>query len=188
MQKKFHRRCLPGLRIAFRLRVWNIEFTLVPSPQIKPRKYSAGKFVCVTSFLKKRKVFMQKQLSKGFFKKSVFEISQNSQQSISVGIFFLIKLNSVDLQLHEKRDSSAGVFLWILQIRKNTFFSKHHQTDGSNCSSISSISNEGRIGKQNCKLWSKNHVPIWARRVTYWEGYSRWKNRFQEQSCVDFSF
>ena len=112
-----------------------------------------------------------------------WEISQNSQQSISVGIFFLIKLNSVDLQLHEKRDSSAGVFLWILQIRKNTFFSKHHQTDGSNCSSISSISNEGRIGKQNCKLWSKNHVPIWARRVTYWEGYSRWKNRFQ-----DFSF
>ena len=53
-----------------------------------------------------------------------WEISQNSQQSISVGIFFLIKLNSADLQLHEKRDSSAGVFLWILQIRKNTFFSK----------------------------------------------------------------
>ena len=29
------------LRISFWLRVWNIELTLVPSLQIKPRKYSA---------------------------------------------------------------------------------------------------------------------------------------------------
>ena len=27
-------------------------------------------------------------------------------------------------------------------------------------------SNERKIDKQNCKLWYKNHVPIWARSVT----------------------
>ena len=32
----------------------------------------------------------------------------------------------------------------------------------SNRPSINSISNEGRVGKQNCKLWYKNYVSIWA--------------------------
>ena len=43
---------------------------------------------------------MQKQPSEGFFKKVLREISQNSQENISAGISFMIKLNSVDLQLH----------------------------------------------------------------------------------------
>ena len=33
------------LKIGFRLRVWNIELTLVHSLQIKPKKYSARKYV-----------------------------------------------------------------------------------------------------------------------------------------------
>ena len=37
----------------------------------------------------------------------------------------------------------------------------------SDYSSINSISNEGRIGKQNCKFWYKTEVPIWATSVTY---------------------
>ena len=35
-----------------------------------------------------------------FFKESVTWISQNSQENIYAGISFLIKLNSVDIQLH----------------------------------------------------------------------------------------
>ena len=49
------------------------------------------------------------------------------------------------------------------KIRKNIFFAEHHQTTASDYSSINSISNEGRIGKRNCKLWYKNHVSIWAK-------------------------
>ena len=45
MSKKFNRRCSTGLNIDFRLRAWNIELTLVTTPQIKPKKYSARKFV-----------------------------------------------------------------------------------------------------------------------------------------------
>ena len=43
--KKFHRRSSTGLKIDFWLRAWNIELTLVPSLQIKPKKYSARKYV-----------------------------------------------------------------------------------------------------------------------------------------------
>ena len=45
MQKKLHRRCLTLLKIDFRLRVWNIELTLLPSLQIKLKRYPAGKYV-----------------------------------------------------------------------------------------------------------------------------------------------
>ena len=45
MSKKLNRRCSTGLNIDFWLRAWNIELTLVPSLQIKPKKYSARKYV-----------------------------------------------------------------------------------------------------------------------------------------------
>ena len=47
----------------------------------------------------KAEVFMQKQPSERFFKKGVMRILQNSQKTIYAGISFLIKLNSVELQL-----------------------------------------------------------------------------------------
>ena len=53
------------------------------------------------------------------------------------------------------------------KIRKNTFFEEKNQTTASDYSSINSIRNEERTGKRNCKLWYKNHVPIWATSVTY---------------------
>ena len=65
---------------------------------------------------------------------------------------FLIKLNSVDLQLHENETLAQVFSCEFCKIRKNTFFAEHHQTTASDYSSISSISNEGRIGKRNCKL------------------------------------
>ena len=43
------------------------------------------------------------------------KISQNSQESTGVGIYFLIKLQAFGLQLYEKRYSNTAVFLWILR-------------------------------------------------------------------------
>ena len=63
----------------------------------------------MTSFLKRRKVFMQKQPSKGFFKK-VRNFAEFTNKPVLESLF-LIKLNSIDLQLLLKGDSSAGVFL-----------------------------------------------------------------------------
>ena len=54
-------------------------------------------------------------------------------------------------------------FCEFCKIRNNTFFAEHHHTTASDYSSINSFSNEGRIGKQNCKLWCKNHILIWAK-------------------------
>ena len=74
------------------------------------------------------------------------------------------------------------------KIQKNTFFAEYHQTTASDNSSINSISNEGRIGKQICELWYKIHASVWATSVTYWGVHSSWNNRFQKQSFADFSF
>ena len=65
-----------------------------------------------------------------------------------------------------KNEALAQVFsceLW--KISKNTIFAEHHQTTASDYSSINIISNEGRIGKRNCKLLYKNHKPIWRTRT-----------------------
>ena len=50
-----------------------------------------------------------------YVEKIFLEISQNSQEKICGRVSFLIKLQARGLQLHLKRDSGAGVFLWILQ-------------------------------------------------------------------------
>ena len=49
------------------------------------------------------------------WKKVLSEISQNSQENACARVSFLIKLLAWGLQLYYKRDSSTGVFLWILQ-------------------------------------------------------------------------
>ena len=105
--KKLHRRCSNGLEIGIWLRVWNIELALVPSLQIKSRKYSAGKYVWHRFWKGRRSWWDSKQneclcrssRSRGFLEKVLWEFSQNSQENICAEISFLIKLNSVDLQL-----------------------------------------------------------------------------------------
>ena len=57
---------------------------------------------------------MQKQLSKGFFKKGHIRNFAEFTSKRVLESLFSIKLNSIDLQLLLERDSSAGVFLWIL--------------------------------------------------------------------------
>ena len=55
--------------------------------------------------------------------KNVFlEISQNSQENTCARDSFVIKLQACDLQPYYKRVSDTGVFLWILQNSKNTYF------------------------------------------------------------------
>ena len=72
-------------------------------------------------------------------KRVLWEILQNSQKP----------------SVPEKRDCSAGVFLWILQNVLNTFFTEHHHTTASDYSSINS--GKKRICKRNGKLWYKKN-------------------------------
>ena len=48
-------------------------------------------------------------------KVALLEISQNSQESTCVRDSFLIKLQTIGLQLYSKRVSGTDVFQWILQ-------------------------------------------------------------------------
>ena len=104
----------------------------------------------MASFLKRRKLLKQKQPSKGFFKKG---LTRNFTEFTSKHVLespFLIKLNSVDLQLLSNETLAQVFSCEFCKIRKNTFFAEHHQATASDYRSIN-ISNEGRIGKQNCK-------------------------------------
>ena len=55
-------------------------------------------------------------------KKIFSKISQNSQESICVGVSFLRKLQAEDQQPYWKRNSGAGVFQWLLQNFSKTAF------------------------------------------------------------------
>ena len=65
----------------------------------------------MTSFLKRRKVLVQEQPSKGFFKKGHIRNFAEFTRKHVLESLFLIELNSIDLQLLLKGDPSAGVFL-----------------------------------------------------------------------------
>ena len=77
------------LIIAFWLRVWNIELTLVPSLQTNPKKHLAVKYVWLV---------FEKQPSEGFFKKDVTRIlAEFTRKILCRNLFF-------------------EVFLWILRL------------------------------------------------------------------------
>ena len=86
--KKLHRRCSTELKKGFWLRVWNAELTLVSSLQIKPRKYSSGKYVWHHFWKDERSCWERKQNDclcrssgpKCSLKKDLWEISQNLQK------------------------------------------------------------------------------------------------------------
>ena len=60
----------------------------------------------ITKRRSRREVFCTKGIFKNFTK---------FKENTSVGVFFLIKLQLLDLKLYLKRGSSTGVFLWMLQ-------------------------------------------------------------------------
>ena len=119
------------------------------------------------NFWKGERCLWRSNHPKRSLKKVLWGISQNWQENISFRIFFSNKVKLCRSAASLKTRSSAGVFLRICKIHKKTFFAEHHQTTTSDYSSINSISNEVKIRKRNCKLWYKNHVPIWATSVTY---------------------
>ena len=95
---------------------------------------------------------MQKQPSKGFFNKDVMtNFVEFTRKHFPESPFF-IKLNSEICSFFKNETLAQDFSCKFCKIRKNTFFAEHHQTTASDYSSISSISNEGRIGKRNCKL------------------------------------
>ena len=95
--KNLHHRCSTGLKIGFRLRALNTELTLVPSLQIKPKKYSAGKYMW-HHFWKgqrswwnsKHECLCRSSRLMGSLKKVLWEISQNSQENIYAEISLLM--------------------------------------------------------------------------------------------------
>ena len=133
-RKKLNRRFSTGLKIDFCLRTWNIELTLVPSLQIKPKKYSARKHGWHRFWKGKRLRWDSKHNGclcwsnrpKRFLKKMLWEISQNSQENICAGISFLV--------------FSCKVY----EICKNILFAEQYRTTTSDYNSISS--KEGNIG------------------------------------------
>ena len=64
----------------------------------------------------KMMLFSEAVVRMSSIKKVAFlEISQNSQESTCVRDSFLIKLQTIGLQLYSKRVSGTDVFQWILQ-------------------------------------------------------------------------
>ena len=59
------------------------------------------------------KVDFQRQPPELSYEKAICKNLQNSQESSSVGVSFLIKLHAWDLQLYWKRNSDTDVLLWI---------------------------------------------------------------------------
>ena len=43
------------------------------------------------------------------------KISQNSQENTYARVFFSMKLQVLGLKIYLKRDSSKGLFLWVMQ-------------------------------------------------------------------------
>ena len=136
MQKTLYRRCSTGC-----LRVWCIELSLVPSLEIKPKKYSARKYVWHRFWKGEMSWWGLCRSSRP--KNSVkWGISQNSQENICAGISFLV------------------FSCEICKICLNNFFAEQYQTTASDYSSISRVlANKTTV---NYDTNTKAYI-IWAR-------------------------
>ena len=140
MQKKLHRRCSTGLKISFWLGAWNIELALVPSLQIKLKKYSSRKYVW-------------RRLCKG--ERSWWNSKQN--ESICWSSRPKGSLKKTFRRIYKKTSVRISFLVFsceFCKICKSTFPVEQHQTTASDNSSINS--SERTIGKRNCKFWYKN--------------------------------
>ena len=80
---------------------------------------------------KTRKVFLQKQPFKGFFKKGVMRNFVEFTRKHFPESPFFIKLNSVDLYFFKNETLAQDFSCKLCKIRKNTFFVEHDQTTAS---------------------------------------------------------
>ena len=102
---------------------------------------------------------MQKQPSKGFFKKGLIRNFAEFTSKHVPESLFLINLNSIDLQLLLKQDYSAGVLVNFVKFVRTPFL-KNTTRRSLLIIAVSivlalqfhGISNEVRIGKRNCKF------------------------------------
>ena len=94
---------------------------------------------------------------KHLFKK----ISQNSLENISVRASFN-KVAGLNLQFHLKRDSSTGIFLWILWNFKNIFFIEHLRW--LHLASFQCLRNSVNASKESKLCF---HHALWAFRLTW---------------------
>ena len=115
-----------------------------PSLQIKPKKYSARKYVwyrfwkCERSWWdsKQNECLCWRSHPKGFLKTDVItNFAEFTRKHLWRNLFF-------------------GVFLWILRNLKEHLFAEEHRTTASDYSSINS--SEWSISKRNGKLWYKS--------------------------------
>ena len=67
--------------------------------------------MCNMFFEKTKGVYEEATVKRVLLKTFVSEIPQNLQKNRCRNLLFLIKLDSVDMQLVLKRDSNTGVFL-----------------------------------------------------------------------------
>ena len=145
--------------MGFWLRVWNIELTLVPSLQVRPKKYWAWKHIWRCFWKGERSLCDSKEKEclcrgsrpKGSLKMMLREISQNSQENICAEISFLVR---------------SCEFCNTCNI---TFFAEQHWTTASEYSSINSSERSTVLVNEtvNCDKKTKAYVLICARSVIY---------------------
>ena len=132
-------------------------------------------------------MFIQKEPSRGLFKKVLWEISQNSQENICTRISFLIKSNSVDLQLIKSESLAQSFCCEFCEVCKKSFL---QNTNGRLLLIIAvSLVLKGKLVKKivNYNMKTKAYVPIRARSVVIRKGQSWWNlNRLQKESFADF--
>ena len=136
------------------MRVWNIELTLVPSLQIRVRKYSAGKYSWHRFRKSERPLWDSKEndwLSRisrwrGSLKKVFWKSSKRKKKKENTGKRLCRSLLFDKVSLCRSATSFKSRFQHRqFVICKNTFFAKHHRTTALDYSSINS--SEGVIDK-----------------------------------------
>ena len=87
-------------------------------------------------------------------KKRCYKKFRGIHKKTSAGVSFFDNVKLCRSAASLKTRPYRRVFL--VNFLVNIFLAEHHQTTGSDYISINSISNDGRIGKRNCKLWYRN--------------------------------
>ena len=146
------------LKIDFRLWDYKIELTLALSLQIKPRKYSAEKYVW-HHFWKNGSCWCRSNCPKGSLKQLLSDNSQNSQANMCQNLFFFDKVKLYRSAASFKT-RLVKVFYWEFWKFVRTPFLRNNTTRLLLIIAVTivlawsfhGIINEVRIGKRNCKF------------------------------------
>ena len=110
-------------------------------------------------------------------KKVFLRIPQNSQEITCARVSFLIKFQASGLQFYEKRDSGAGVFLWILRnLQEGSFY----RTPLGDCF----WNSQKTVIQNNCFEYLKKSLMMDSFLVKFWADSS---NVTKKDSITSFS-